>query len=64
MPYGDIKGYIPENDGFKMKMGSKEKFDNSSHFSMKDAALLKSAPLYRELKGDQDKLPTELRKLL
>ena len=64
MPYGDIKGYIPENDGFKLKMGSRENFDESSNFSMKDAALLKSAPLYRELKGDQDTLPTELKEAI
>ena len=64
MPYGDVKGYIPENDGFKMKMGSKEKFDGSSPFSMKDTALLKTAPLYRELKGNQDELPVELQQAI
>ena len=64
MPYGDIKGYIPENDGFKMKMGSKEKFDNSSHFSMKDTELIQASPFVKKLVGDQHKLPTELKEAI
>lgn len=52
MPYGDVKGYIPENDGFTMKMGSKQK-DTEGSFSEKDNVLLKQAPLMKLNEGGQ-----------
>ena len=50
--------------GFTMKMGSKEIYDESSPFSMRDTALMKASPMLKPLKGNQDKLPQELKQAI
>jgi len=43
-----------KNDGFTMQMGSKEVYDESSPFSMRDTALMKASPMLKNGK-DKDK---------
>ena len=50
--------------GFTMKMGSKEIYDESSPFSMRDTALMKASPMLKPLKGNQDKLPQEFKQAI
>tara|TARA_E500000081_G_C6072974_1_gene323870 strand:+ start:343 stop:771 length:429 start_codon:yes stop_codon:yes gene_type:complete len=50
--------------GFTMKMGSKEIYDESSPFSMRDTALMKASPMLKPLKGNQDKLSQELKQAI
>ena len=50
--------------GFTMKMGSKEIYDESSPFSMRDTALMKASPMLKPLQGNQDKLPQELKQAI
>lgn len=50
--------------GFTMKMGSKEIYDESSPFSMRDTELMKASPMLKPLKGNQDKLPQELKQAI
>jgi len=49
-----------ENTGFTMNIGGNSKVNDGS-FNEKQTGLLKTAPMYKSLVGDQDKLPTDLK---
>ena len=51
--------------GFTMKMGSKEIYDESSPFSMRDTELMKASPMLKPLTSNQkSKLPQELKQAI
>jgi hypothetical protein len=49
-----------KNTGFSMNIGGNSKVNDGS-FNEKQTGLLKTAPMYKNLVGDQDKLPTDLK---
>ena len=49
-----------KNTGFTMNIGGNSKVNDGS-FNEKQTGLLKTAPMYKSLVGDQDKLPTDLK---
>jgi hypothetical protein len=49
-----------KNTGFTMNIGGNSKVNDGS-FNEKQTGLLKTAPMYKNLVGDQDKLPTDLK---
>mgnify|MGYP003676797899 FL=1 len=49
-----------KNTGFSMNIGGNSKVNDGS-FNEKQTGLLKTAPMYKSLVGDQDKLPTDLK---